>query len=82
MTTQVPCLIEGGDCPFCCARGTGNLKTDKRGGPYFICIGCGTRAFIHSKYALETFSFVLRTGRSYFSEMMKAAPVPAEVKSA
>lgn len=72
-------ITEGGNCPFCLGVGTGNMKLDKRGAPYFTCFACGTRAFIHSPIALETFKWILSSGTSYYREMKRVAALTPEV---
>lgn len=65
MPPERPRIVDNGNCPFCLASGCGALRNDRKGRPYFSCIGCGTRAFIHSDVALRSFLWVLSSGRNY-----------------
>lgn len=38
-------------CPHCLERAL-QLKLDRRGRPYSVCMGCSTRAFMPGRYAL------------------------------
>lgn len=76
-----PVVVDGGCCPFCMGLATGGMRSDKKGRPYFYCCGCGTRAFIHTSVAYETFKWVLSSGLNYARMRQQGAAVlePAEV---
>lgn len=63
-----PLVIEGAPCPFCAAPSIGCLRRDKKGRPYFMCGGCGTRAFIHDPRVYRLFKYMLQSGHSLYTE--------------
>jgi len=73
-----PVVVDGGCCPFCMSPSGGEMRQDVKGRPYFRCMACGTRAFITSRVALDTFRWVLSSGLNY-AALRQAQPVPAGV---
>lgn len=62
-----PLIIDGGDCCFCMGRGTADMARDKNGRPYTVCRACGTRAFLGSKIAADTFLWIMRRGVNFYA---------------
>jgi len=76
-----PVVVDAGCCPFCLSSSTGEMRLDKNGKPYFRCLCCGTRAFIPTRIAYETFKYILSNGVSFtaMAAKAKAEQVPAGV---
>jgi len=55
-------LIENAPCPFCLSPDTAVMKPTKNMKPTVFCTACGTRAFIHSERANETFRWIMQQG--------------------
>lgn len=78
-----PVRVTSGACPFCLGIGGGEMRLDKKQRPYFVCVTCGTRAFIHTEIAYRTFKWILSSGISYAREAARSAslePVGAGVE--
>jgi len=77
MINAVSDIIEGGACPFCLATETANLRLTKKGKPWFHCEACGTRAFIHTQTAAETFRWILSSGIQFARIVQGLAAKPS-----
>lgn len=82
---MVSVAADGGVCPFCFDRTGGSLRADVKGRPYFTCMGCHTRAFIHNPKVVKIFQWFMSSGVNYGSIMtavQQAQPQPtSEVRS-